>query len=331
MSAARLRVHVENRSTLAEMFQVTERLFRDAADRHPEVAAYVEASFGQDGDTFAGSAPDADALLGYVFPRIDLRTPPSRLSWVQLTGAGIDHLGLKDWLPPRAVVTNNSGVHAERGGEFGLLAVLALNARLPAFATQKQKRVWRPIFEPSAAGKTVLVVGVGAFGSAIARRCRENGLVVLGTRQSGAPDPNVDEMLRPEQLRGNIGRADFVVITAPLTSSTRGLFDAAMLAAMKPGAGLANFGRAPLVDHAALRDALDSGHLSGAFLDVFDPEPLPPESTLWDMPNAIFTPHVSCDDPGRYIPDTLNIFFENAGRWLSGRPLRNVVDLERGY
>jgi phosphoglycerate dehydrogenase-like enzyme len=122
-----------------------------------------------------------------------------------------------------------------------------------------------------------------------------------------------------------------VHVAAPLTDETRHLIDGAAMDAMKPGAGLVNFGRGPVVDVAALAERLRAGRLGGAVLDVHDPEPLPPDSPLWDVPNLILTPHVSSDDDVSYIPKTLDLVFANLGRLLAGRPLRNRVRPALGY
>jgi hypothetical protein len=127
-----------------------------------------------------------------------------------------------------------------------------------------------------------------------------------------------------------IGKADFVVVATPLTDATRNLIDAAMLDRMKQGAGLMNIGRAAVVDYDALCVRLASGRLSGAILDVFSPEPLPATSPLWAVPNLMVLPHITCDDP-RYIEYLLDFWFENFGRWLAGRKLKNIVEPARGY
>jgi phosphoglycerate dehydrogenase-like enzyme len=126
-------------------------------------------------------------------------------------------------------------------------------------------------------------------------------------------------------------RADLVALTAPATAATTGLLDARRFGLMKPGAGLLNMGRAALVDNAALTAALDSGRLSGAVVDVFDPEPLPAESPLWDVPNLFVVPHCSSDDADIYAAGVLDLTFENAARLLAGRPLRNRLQPRRQY
>ena len=134
-----------------------------------------------------------------------------------------------------------------------------------------------------------------------------------------------------DRLDGLLPRADFVLVAVPLTPETRDLLDARRQALMKPGAGVVNVGRAATVDYEALTANLRSGHLSGAVLDVFDPEPLPPDSPLWSVPNLVATPHVSADDGDSYVALTLDLVFRNLERLLDGRPLVNVVRPELGY
>jgi phosphoglycerate dehydrogenase-like enzyme len=138
-------------------------------------------------------------------------------------------------------------------------------------------------------------------------------------------------MVGPDHLHEVLAEADFVHVTTPLTEETRHLIDAAAMDAMKPGARLINFGRGPVVDAAALAERLRDGRVGGAILDVHDPEPLPETSPLWDAPNLIVTPHVSSDDDVSYVPKTLDLVFDNLGRLLDGRPLRNRVRPSLGY
>jgi phosphoglycerate dehydrogenase-like enzyme len=149
--------------------------------------------------------------------------------------------------------------------------------------------------------------------------------------RSGKPHPSVDEMVPQARIDDVLPRADYVFVSLPATPETVGLFDRGRLERLKPGAGIVNVGRASAMDYDALSDLLGSGHLSGAILDVFDPEPLPPDSPLWSVPNLIVTPHVSADDGDNYVPITLDIFFNNMRRYLEGEPLQNVVDPKLGY
>jgi phosphoglycerate dehydrogenase-like enzyme len=154
---------------------------------------------------------------------------------------------------------------------------------------------------------------------------------VLGVRRSGRPHRYVDEMFRPDELDRVLPRADFVLVTAPVTRETRGMIGKRELALFKRGAGFINLGRAEVVDYEVLRRKLKRGELSGAVLDVFDPEPLPKSSPLWATPNLVITPHVASDDREAYIPRTMDLLFDNVRRYLEGKPLKNRVVPSREY
>jgi phosphoglycerate dehydrogenase-like enzyme len=154
---------------------------------------------------------------------------------------------------------------------------------------------------------------------------------VLGIRRSGRPVRGVAEMGGPDRLDDFLGRADVVVVTAPATGASRHLIDRRRIGLLKPGAGLVNVGRAAVVDYEALADALDAGRLGGAVLDVFSPEPLPPDSRLWRTPRLVVVPHCSSDEAGVYADRVLDLFCANVGRLLAGKPIKNRVIPARQY
>jgi phosphoglycerate dehydrogenase-like enzyme len=176
----------------------------------------------------------------------------------------------------------------------------------------------------------LLIVGVGSIGGDAAEWATGFGLDVIGIRRSGKPRKGVRKMHRPVTLRALLPRADFVLVATPDTAETHQMLGRAEIALLKRGAGLVNIGRAGVVDYEALRERLQAGELS-AVLDVFDPEPLPSASRLWRTPNLIITPHSSLDDPGYYVPRTLDLIVENALRLADKKALRNRVDLKRQY
>jgi phosphoglycerate dehydrogenase-like enzyme len=212
-----------------------------------------------------------------------------------------------------------------------MTALLMLNHGVPHFVTRQRERRWDPIFMTPIAGRTVAIVGVGRIGGEVARLARRFGLRVLGVRRSGRPHRWVHRMFTTKGLRVALRQADFVVVTTPLTSDTRGLIGAKELDCLPRHAGLVNLGRGPVVDYDALSAKLWTRELSGAVLDVFHEEPLPPESPLWTTPNVILSPHCAVDDGRAYVSRCLDIFFDNLRRYLGGRPLRNVVDRTQGY
>jgi phosphoglycerate dehydrogenase-like enzyme len=323
-------LHIENTGSLGEVFEVTRKRMNDALRRHPRLAGRIKVTIGCDGDIYDRAIRTADVLFGWQFDRRDLAKRAPRLRWVHVHGAGVNHLLPLDWLPQGAVLTNSRGVHGAKAGEYAIMAVLALNNRLPEIVTNQRKARWEQVYGSGVAGKTLLIVGVGSVGGSTARFAKQFGIRVLGVRRTGKPHPHVDEMYKPKDLARLLPKADFVLITAPHTSATHHLIGSRELDRMKRGAGIINYSRANLVDYKALRKKLIAGNLT-AVLDVFDPEPLPADSPLWNTPNLIITPHCSSDDAERYTPDTLDLLMRNMATFIAGKPLNNRVDGELGY
>jgi phosphoglycerate dehydrogenase-like enzyme len=327
----RLRIHIENVSAQAPVFQIRPEQWQAALERHPRLARHVEATIGWDLERFDECVRTAELLIGWRFPKEDIAARAPRLRWIHMTGAGIEHLMPLDWLPERVSVTTNSGVHAPKAGEFAAMAILMISNHMPALMTAQREGRWHRIFSTPARDKTLVIVGVGAMGGAAAERAKGLGMRVLGVRRSRRPHRHVDRMVGPDELEKILPLADIVLVCVPLTAETRQLIGKRELDLMKRDAGLINMARARVVDYDALADKLARGELSGAILDVFDPEPLPADSPLWATPNLVLTPHVSSDDASQYIPRTLDLVFANVARVLAGRPLKNRVRREREY
>ena len=314
-----------------EIFTITRERYDAAAAAFPEVAARLDVCIDWDTDNFAASMATAETLVTWNLPTENLARVAPRLKWIHITGAGVEHLVPMDWLPPGVALVNSKGVHAVKAGEFGLMAILMLNNKMPALISNQKKAVYDSIYSTPIAGKTVAVIGVGNIGKAVAAHAKALGFHVIGVSRHGNPVDGVDEIFPVAQLDAVLPRADFVFVVTPLTEETRNLVDRRRLALMKPGAGLVNIGRAAVVDYQALVEKLETGALSGAILDVFDEEPLPADSPLWNVPNLILTPHVSADDGNEYAALTLKLFFENMRRHLNGEPLENQVRTDLGY
>jgi phosphoglycerate dehydrogenase-like enzyme len=330
--ADKLHLHIENSAAKNPVFHITERLFKEACRRHPDVARRLRVSWGWDGDGFARAIATADLLIGSQ-PPVDLVRPyAKRLRFIHVTAAGVERwLPLGAWLPDGVAFIRNSGPHVGKAAEFVTMALLMLNTRMPEIATNQHNAHWRQIFSPRVAGKTALFIGLGHMGSAGAGAARRLGLRTLAIRRSGKPSRAVDAVYTPKRLDALLPKADFLVVTAPLTAETRSMIGRAQLARLKPAAGLVNMGRAQIVDYGALCEALTAGRLSGAILDVYEQEPLPADSPLWQTPNLVVNPHCSSDDADNYIPASLDLLFDNVRRLLAGRRLRNVVTDEKGY
>jgi len=313
------------------VFHITPERYAEACQRYPDEARVIDVTFGWDGEQFSAARQTASFLIGWKFPLTELALGAPNLKWIHVTGAGIEHLLPLTWLPAGVQLTNNRGVHAEKAGEFIAMAVLALNAHLPFYQTSKLNRRWDRVFASTVRGKTVLIVGMGSMGGAGAQRCKELGLHVIGVARNSTHHPHAHKMVTTGDLHAVLPEADFLVLTVPLTSQTRGLIGQKELDLLKPGAGIVNVARAGVLDYRVLARKLECGAVSGAFLDVFDPEPLPAESFLWDVPNLVITPHVSSDDAQAYVPKTLDLFFQNLRRFVAGEPLMNRVEAALEY
>lgn len=279
--------------------------------------------------------PAADAVVAWHITPEQLDNAP-RLKWIQSFAAGVDQMPFAELAARDIVVTNSSGVHAANISEHILAMMLAFARQLPWLLRHPPRGDWfempvrNHIFELGQ--QELLVVGTGDIGQGLAERARGLGMRVNGVRRRvDLPAPQVFSTIYPvAELADALPSADHVAICLPLTTGTRGLFDAAMLARMKPSAYVYNVGRGQIIDQDALIKALDDGTVAGAGLDVTDPEPLPAESPLWAMENVIVTAHTSGSTP-RYWERILAILETNIARFQAGEPLHNVVDGAAGY
>jgi D-2-hydroxyacid dehydrogenase (NADP+) len=266
----------------------------------------------------------------------DLFAAATRLRWMHAAGAGVERYELAQIAARGVTLTNSSGVSAPNMAEHVLGMMIALARRFPQLMRAQARREWRDEATHREVGElqgqTVLIAGIGEIGCAVAQRVAAFGMRVNGLRRraDASPPAGFNQMFAIADLHAALADADHVVATLPNTPRSRGLFDAAAFAAMKPGAAIYNVGRGPVIDTAALTAALESGHLGGAGLDVTDPEPLPAESPLWDMENVLITAHTSGATP-RYWERQADLIADNIRRIQRGDAPRNLVDLEAGY
>ncbi len=260
-----------------------------------------------------------------------------RLRWIQFLGAGIEGSLSPELLTSDIVLTNASGVHAIPIAEHVLGMMLMFARVLHRCVRQQMHAEWnRDGFREQVRelhGATVGVVGLGAIGSAVAERAKALGMRVIATRRSmQSPPEYVDVLLPPHRLHDLLRESEYVVLCVPLTPETRGMIGEAELRQMRRDAILINIARGQVVDQSALIRTLQEGWIAGAGLDVFDPEPLPPDSPLWTMPNVIITPHVSGVNP-HYGTRVGDIFVRNLHAFLAGdtASMVNVVDKQAGY
>ena len=320
-----IKLHIENDSSLGEVFEVTPAKIAAALNRSPDMAGTFDWTIGYDCAQFEDQIADADALICWNIETANLAQRARRLRWIHATGAGVEHFAPFDWLPNGTTFTNNAGIHGERADEYAIMSVLLLNNRVPEMVTNQRAARWAQPFSSSLNGKTLLVVGVGHVGGGVAAWAKKFGMTVLGVRRSGEPHPAIDEMHKPDAIPALVTRADFIFVATPATAKTRHLLGVAEIAAMRPGAGIVSYSRAAVIDYESGRGRCEAGE-SSAILDVFDPEPLPADSPLWCTPNVIITPHCSSDDTDVYIPKTLDHVRANMRRFRAGEPLENQVD-----
>ena len=304
------------------------------AERPPGLAALdVELRYCTAED-LADALRGARALLMWDYFSTALRDAwanADALEWVHVTAAGVDTLLFDDLRECDVIVTNAGGVFDRPIAEYVLGAVLAYAKDSRASLDRQRRHEWRHRETRSIGGARALVVGTGGIGRATARLLRAAGMQVRGVGRVGrADDPDFGRVTASADLAAEVGWCDHLILAAPLTESTRGLVDAAVLRAMKADAHLVNVGRGPLVDEAELLAALRDNRIGGATLDVFDTEPLPPGHPMWDAPNVTITAHMSGDAIG-WRETLAEQFMQNARRWLAGEPLENVVDKKLGY
>ncbi len=327
----KLRVHIENTHKKDRLFHVTRALWDAACARHRALARRLDVTLSWDGDTLEDALADADVLIGVPARRENLAGRAPRLRWVHSPSAGVDGVLPLDWLPRGVAFTNNSGAHGVKAEQYMTMAYHLINSRMAAITANQHQRRWESLFSPSIIGKTAVIVGLGDLGEAAARAAKKIGLKVIGVRRSRQNNRHADKVVSYRQLDRVLTQADYVVLAVPLTAETRGLLSAKRMDLLKPGAGIINIGRGPVVDNAALATRLKQGKLGGAVLDVVDIEPLPADSPLWTTPNLIITPHISCDDGEHYVDISLDLWFENLALFLAGKKLKRRIDPRLGY
>ena len=290
--------------------------------------------FTQSGTELREAIEDAEIVLGWNFRAKALREAwpaARRLAWIHWSGAGVDALLFPELVESPVRVTNARGVFDRAMAEYALGLIIAFVKHFHETWTLQSARRWRHRLTDTVHGKKVLVVGAGSIGRSIARLCAGAGMQVAGVGRSRRDaDPDFGRVHACESLAAALPEADFVVVVAPLTPQTQGLFSTREFRLMKATARLINVGRGAIVDETALIEALGSGEIAGAALDVFEEEPLPSGSPLWSMPNVIVSPHMSGDFTG-HADALAAIFLENYRRYRAGERFVNEVDKGLGF
>ena len=280
----------------------------------------------------------ADILFDFDMTHVsDLPELAPRVRWVQATSAGIGEFVRSkgyDRSMPHAIFTTASGVHAQPLAEFCIMVMLTFHKKFLQTLRDQRRKHWQRFAGTDLRGQTLVIVGVGRVGKEIARVAKAFHMRVVGVKRTTAgaapEDLHLDELYGPAELPRALAQAQNLVLIAPHTRETERMIGARELAMIPAGAVFINIGRGALVDQAALVDALRGGRLLGAGLDVFQEEPLPPGSPLWDMDNVIVCPH-SASTSDRENARITDLFCENLRRFLDGRPLLNQLDTELGF
>lgn len=273
---------------------------------------------------------DADIFFGRI-PR-SVFIAGKKLKWVQVFGAGVETQFFPELVNSNVILTNTSGAYNYTMADQAFALILAISRGIAMFERNRKQRIWgRTTMLRQLAGQTLGVIGLGNIGGEIAKRGKAFGMKVIAVDIRDIECPSyVDQLCKIDNLDDILRQSDYLVLVVPLTNLTRGMIGREELRKMKPTAYLINIGRGPLVDEKALIEALKTGIIAGAGLDVFEKEPLPPDSELWDMENVVMSPHV-----GGLSPETrtlsFEIFLENFKRFISNKPLRNVIDKQRQF
>ncbi len=277
---------------------------------------------------------EADIFCGHAKVPVDWEgvVRQGRLKWVQSSAAGMDHVMVPAITESDVTVTSASAVLADQVAEHAIALITGWCRNMPAFFLAQQKRefIRRPTQDLT--GSTVGIVGLGGVGRRLAELLRGFHTRIFATDMFPVDKPgHVEALWGADRLDEMLPLVDFLILSLPLNDDTQGMFDAGTLAKTKPGSLFANMARGPLVVTGDLIEALETRHLAGAVVDVTDPEPLPPESRLWDLPGVIITPHVA-GQSARRIDNMTDLFCRNLARWQAGRPLINrLFDKKLGF
>lgn len=306
-----------------------------AAEIEPHLPADIKVVLVDSEGNLDHDATDAEVYLSWFFLRSHilhrvLAAAPA-LRWHHAPNAGVNHILTPTYLERDLILTNGAGVHAIPIAEFVLTYILSHAKNLAQLQALQAERHWKrafPIQELTDA--TLLIIGAGGIGQAIATRAKAFGMRIIGTRRHPQALPNFDLVVGVDEWRSHLPSADYVVIATPLTSETQGLIDEKVLRSLPAHAYLINIARGAVVDEPALIKALTQGWIAGAALDTVVTEPLPSDSPLWSVPNLLITPHCSGHSP-KVKQRSIELFLDNFNRYQTGQPLRNVVDKQAGY
>ena len=312
-------------------FTITKEHFDEVLKNEQEIKDKVEIFFDWDEDNFISSMSNSDALIAWNFPKSNLKKIAPDLKWIHCVSAGVEHLLPLDWMYDGLVLTNSSGVHSKKAGEYGLMSVLMLQNHMTKIITNQKNKKFISLFSNPIAGKTIVVVGTGSLGSSMIKLVAPLGANVIGVNRKGRMVEGCSKVVTTDKIDSVLPKADILYLALPETSETKNLINHKRLNLLKSSCGVVNIGRQSAMDYEVLCKKLIKDELAGAILDVFTHEPIETNSKLWNTPNLVITPHVSSDDHGSYVKMTLDLFLKNLKLFLLNKELVNKIDKNLGY
>ena len=341
MTNKKIKIHVKNNHwapgsfpTDAEgekNFTITKEHFTQALNNFPEIKEKVEIFVDWDEDNFKTSLANSDILVAWDFSTINLKKVAPNLKWIHVISAGVEHLHPLDWMFDGLVLTNSSGAHTKKAGEYGLMSILMLQNHMTKIITNQKNNSFVSLFSNPIAGKTVVLVGTGNLGTSMAKLVAPLGVNIIGVNKRGRITEGCSKVISIDKIDTVLPDADFLYLAVPETPETKNLISKERLNMLKPTCGIVNIGRQSVMDYDVLCEKLSNDEIAGAILDVFTHEPIEKNSKLWNIPNLVITPHVSSDDNGNYVKLTLDIFINNLKLFIENKELSNQVGKKLGY
>lgn len=310
---------------------ITKEEFEKTLALHPEIQDKIEYVIDWDDDNFSSSMKTADILLGWQFPTKNLNEIAPKLKWIHLISSGVNHLSPFNWMNDNLVLTNSSGVHAKKAGEFGLMSILMLQNHMTKLITHQKNKEFISLMGKPIEGRIIVAIGTGSLGGSMIKQISKLGANVIGVNKKGKSVEGCSEVITVDKIDRVLPLADFLYLAVPETNETKDLINKNRMDKLKKTCGIVNIGRQSVMDYDYLCLKLKKKEIAGAILDVFSEEPIPQESKLWDTPNLVITPHISSDSEGNYIWMVLELFFKNLKLFLEKKELINQIDKKLGY
>jgi len=341
MSKGKIKIHIRNnhwkKGSLPcdlegeKNSSVPKELFENFLNKHPKIKHKISYIVDWDDDNWKSSMKDADILLTWNFPTNNLIKIAPNLKWIHIVSAGVNHLYPFNWLKKDLILTNSSGIHSKKAGEFGLMSVLMLQNHMTRIITNQKKKEFVTLLSNPIDSKKVVVVGTGSLGGSMIKHISSLGAKVIGVNRRGRAVEGCSKVITFDRIDEVLPEADFLYLAVPETNETKGLINKKRLDVLKATCGIVNIGRQSVMDYEHLRKKLKKNEIAGAILDVFSEEPINRNSKFWDTPNLVITPHISSDSKGNYIEMVLEKFFKNLILFIDKKDLHNQVDPKLGY